>query len=78
MPNRKKDYKDMEKFKKTRTAQRIRYYAKTNIYKPSSWLPEHDKMVLEHTIADSELSAIIQHSVRAIQSRRYVLKHIKN
>ena len=74
MPNRKKKYNDMRKFTKTRTEQRKRYYDKTAIYEPSLWTPEQEELVLNHDIPDSELSAIIHHSVRAIQSRRYVLK----
>ena len=74
MPNRKKYYADMEKFRKTRKAQRKKYYDKTAIYKPSNWTLEQDKMVLEHTITDTELSAKIGHSVRAIQNRRHRLK----
>ena len=74
MPNRKNGYRDMEKFLKTRNAQRQRYYNKTAIYKPSRWTFEQDMMVLEHTIPDSKLSAIIKHSVRAIQHRRCILK----
>ena len=74
MPNRKKDYSDMEKFLKTRNAQRQRYYNQTAIYKPSQWTFEQDMMVLEHILPDSELSAKINHSVRAIQIRRCRLK----
>lgn len=74
MPNRKNDYRDMEKYLKTCYAQRQRYYNKTAIYKPSHWTFEQDMMVLEHSIPDSELSAKINHSVRAIQLRRCKLK----
>lgn len=77
MPNRKNGYRDMEKFKKTRNAQKQRYYNQTAIYKPSRWTCEQDTMVLEHTIPDSELSSIIKHSVRAIQHRRCRLKKAK-
>ena len=76
MPNRKNQYRDMEKFLKTRNAQRQKYYDKTAIYEPSHWTIEQDKMVLEHTIPDSELSPKIKHSVRAIQHRRCRLKKI--
>ncbi len=70
MPLRKEKYTDMEKFTKTRN----RYYRKTAIYKPNSWTSEQDKKVLKHDIPDSELSAIIHHSVKAIQIRRSRLK----
>ena len=74
MPLRKEDYADMEKFTKTRKKQRNSYYKKTAIYAPNFWTSKQDEKVLKHDIPDSELSAIIHHSVRAIQSRRYVLK----
>lgn len=74
MPNRPKNYADMEKFKKTRKAQKKRYYSKTAIYEPSGWTSKQDKMVLEHKLTDTELSKIIGHSVRAIQTRRGRLK----
>lgn len=76
MPNRKSCYADMDKYSKTRHAQKQRYYNKTAIYEPSNWTLEHDKMVLEHTIPDSELSEKIKHSVRAIQLRRCRLKKL--
>lgn len=74
MPNRKYAYADMEKFRKTTKAQQKRYYNKTNFHCSSIWTAEQDKMVLEHLITDTELSKIIQHSVKAIQVRRCRLK----
>ena len=74
MPNRKYAYADMEKFRKTTNAQKKRYYSKTEFYGPSTWTVEQDKMVLEHFITDTELSIIIQQSVKAIQVRRCKLK----
>ena len=74
MPNRKELYSDMEKFKKTRNAQKQRYYSKTAIYGHSQWTSKQDKMVLEHKITDTELSVVIGHSVNAIQRRRWSLK----
>lgn len=52
----------------------ISCYRKTAIYKPNFWTSEQDKKVLKHDISDSELSAIIHHSVKAIQIRRSRLK----
>lgn len=74
MPNRKYAYVDMQKYRKTTKAQQKRYYAKTSIYGRNDWTVEQDKMVLEHSIPDSELSKIIHHSVKAIQIRRCRLK----
>ena len=75
MPLRKESYRDMEKFTKTRNSQRNKYYRKTAIYPPNSWTSEQDEKVLKHDIPDSELSAIIHHSVKAIQIRRSRLKN---
>ena len=74
MPNRKYAYADMEKFRKTTNAQKKRYYNKTKFHCSNVWTAEQDKMVLEHLITDTELSKIIQHSVKAIQVRRSRLK----
>ena len=77
MPNRKKDYADMEKYAKTTRNQKKRYYAKTAIYGSRPWTYEEDRMVIEHKITDTELSKIIRHSVCAIQKRRYRIKTSK-
>lgn len=74
MPNRKEKYVDMEKFRKTRNAQRKRYYKKTSKYGRRRWTEEEDKLVLAHDITDTELSNAIKRSVSAIQNRRYKLK----
>ena len=74
MPNRKKRYKDMERFRETRYSQRKRYYAKTAGYTPHPWTLEEDKLVLEHSVTDTALSQIIGRSVSAIQHRRCRLK----
>lgn len=75
MPNRKEDYVDMEKYRKTRYAQRKRYYSKTaNKYEQRKWTENEDKKVLAREKTDSELSREIKRSVAAIQNRRYVLK----
>ena len=47
---------------------------KTKFHCSNVWTAEQDKMVLEHLITDTELSKIIQHSVKAIQVRRCRLK----
>ena len=76
MPNRRKDYKDMERYAKTRDAQRERYYGTTsNIYSPRRWTTEEDEKVLAHSITDNRLSNEIKRSVGAIQLRRFKLKN---
>lgn len=75
--NRKKDYKDMTKYAKTKKAYYKRYYGKTAVYEPHSWSAAEDAMVLEHSIIDHELSEKIGRSVEAIQIRRSKLKKMK-
>lgn len=76
MPLRRDAYKDFDKFKETRRKQKLRYYRKSQGYEPSNWTLEHDEMVLDHAISDTELSKIIHHSVGAIQQRRCALKKL--
>jgi len=75
MPNRRNFYKDMEKYRITRNAQRKRYYNKTSfIYENREWTPEEERQVILHEISDTELSSKIRRSVCAIQKRRCMLK----
>lgn len=71
--NRKKFYKDKDKWLKTSNSQKRRYYSRTQCGR-GPWTFRQDMMVLEHSITDTELSAVIGHSVKAIQERRHRLK----
>lgn len=73
---RKKDYRDLQKWKNTARLQRKRYYAKTALYAPRPWTSKEEQLVLEHTIPDSELSPLIQRSVAAIQKNDTNLKSL--
>lgn len=74
--NRKKDYRDMEKFRKTCNRKNRRYYGKTsNICPRKEWTNKEDSMVLDHKISDSELSKNLERSVRAIKIRLHRLKY---
>ncbi len=76
MPNRKNKYADMDKYRKTRKEQNRKYYKKTaSVYPRKIWTLEEEKMVMEHSIPDSELSKLICRSVGAIQKRRNFLKN---
>lgn len=69
--NRKKDYRDMEKFRRTCRKQQRRYYSKTAfLYEKRYWTADEDTMVLEHSVPDTTLSRVIHRSVGAIQTRR--------
>ena len=75
MPNRREAYADMERYKKTKNAQRERYYRRTAFkYSYKYWTKEEDNLVLEHKMSDSMLSVLIERSVGAIQTRRAFLK----
>ncbi|MCD7846625.1 MAG: hypothetical protein LUG49_01100 [Oscillospiraceae bacterium] len=53
-----------------------RYYGKTaNLYSRHPWTAEEEKMVLEHSIPDSELSQKIGRSLKGIQEKRRRLKN---
>jgi len=67
-----KSYRDMEKFRETKRAQKKRYYAKTqnakNKYK--RWKPSELQLVIEHKITDTQLSELLGRSVASIQIAR--------
>lgn len=70
-------YKDLDKLRKTRNAQKKRYFSKTAIYKPRRWIDIEDVIVLEHKNTDMEISKQIERSVKAIQVRRVKLKKLE-
>ena len=70
-------YKNKEKLRKTRNAQKKRYFSKTAIYKPRRWTDIEDVIVLEHKNTDMQISKQIERSVKAIQVRRVRLKKIE-
>lgn len=76
MPNRKKDYRDMDKWRATYRRQKNRYYGKTSSAPNSRkrWTDEEVQLVLRHEITDTELSKKIGRSVMAIQVKRIIVK----
>lgn len=73
--NRRKDYRDMDRFRETCRKQHRRYYSKTAfIYGKRLWTAAEDAMVMEHNVPDTTLSSVIQRSIGAIQKRRCMLK----
>ena len=71
--NRKKYYKNIEKWRETCHKQRLKYYRKTayseNHRKP--WTNEEIEIVMAHELPDHSISKIIGRSVEAIQLKRY-------
>ena len=69
---RKKYYADMEKFRRTANAQKRRYYGKTTNAKNRGqpWSVFELERVMMRDVTDTELSAEIGRSVRAIQVMR--------
>ena len=68
-------YADLEKFRKKRNRDKIKYYKKTaGIYESREWTQCEEEKVLKHDIPDSELSKQIRRSVGAIQKRRSKLR----
>lgn len=76
MTNRKENYKDMNKYYKTKREMQYRYYHRmgTGIYKRRSWTEAEDNLVVKHPIPDRELSKRLKRSVKSIQMRRHKLK----
>lgn len=74
MALRAKDYHDKEKLRKTRNAQRNRYYRKTNIYERREWTSSEIEAIMAKDITDTELSKIMHRSVRSIQQKRCRVK----
>lgn len=73
--NRKKEYKDMDKFRETKKLQSRRYRAKNGAGKyRRDWTLHEINLVIEHSKPDSELAKEIKRSVGAIQKMRYRVK----
>ncbi|MCD8006224.1 MAG: hypothetical protein LUF29_04520 [Oscillospiraceae bacterium] len=65
-----------EHVRRQKRADRKRYYGKTaNLYPRHAWTEEEERLVLEHSIPDSELSAKICRSLKSIQEKRRRLKN---
>ena len=78
--NRRSDYKDLEKWRKTKKLQQKRYYdkhAKCAINSRERYTEEEIEMILNHEISDVELSKKIGRSVKAIQIKRCKLKAVE-
>jgi len=77
MPNRRKDYKNMDKYRKTKKEQSTRYRLRTGafLYPRRPWEEWEDELVLEHSYKDTELAVKLERSVQAIQNRRWRLNH---
>lgn len=69
-------YKDLDKYRNTRKKQKARYRDKTGsgLYKPKIWSEDENKLILEHSIPDIELSIMLKRSVNAIQIHRSKIK----
>lgn len=72
--NRKYDYKDLDKWRRTKNRYKRKYFGKTAIYGLNNKFTEKEcEMILRHDISDCELSKIIHHSVSSIQTKRWRL-----
>lgn len=79
MPSYVKRFIDKEKLRAYRNKDRNRNYriGAVGCY-PHEWNQFEEIMVLEHKTTDRELAKEINHSVIAIQKRRWLLKKIMN
>ena len=80
MPNRKSEYRDMNKFKETRYKQRLRYYRRFQNApnKGARWSDEDINLVLAHEFPDRELSKLLGRSIASIQICRARHKEVEN
>lgn len=67
MCNRKKNYRDLGRYQKTRANQKTAGYPRRN------WTSEEDTIVLAHEQTDTKLSHQLRRSVASIQKRRWLL-----
>ncbi|MCD8006242.1 MAG: hypothetical protein LUF29_04610 [Oscillospiraceae bacterium] len=64
-----------EHYRRSKKIARKKYYGKTaNLYPRHAWTEEETKLVMEHSIPDSELSAKIGRSLKGIQEKRRRMK----
>lgn len=75
MSYRKRDYADIDKWRNTVTTYNRKYYQSTSYARNSykKWTQEEDRIVLEHTIPDREISKLLGRSMKAIIQRRHNL-----
>lgn len=69
---RKSNYRDLDKWRKTKREQKKRYYEKTRNGRNhrQRWAMREINMVMEHKITDTELATLIGRSVGSIQIMR--------
>ena len=69
---KKDNYKDLDKWRKTKKKQKQKYYSKSrnaeNRFQP--WSEKDIELVMEHKFSDTQLSVMIGRSVQAIQTQR--------
>lgn len=70
--NRRKQYKDQDKARETIRKQNLKYYGRTTnaINSRQRWTVRELDIVMEHSMTDREISALIGRSVKAIQLLR--------
>lgn len=69
--NRRREYADADKAKRTAALQKRRYRARTGSgYEPREWTRSEEKAVVAHVIPDRELAVELGRSVQAIQVKR--------
>ncbi|MCD8107377.1 MAG: hypothetical protein LUE20_05375 [Oscillospiraceae bacterium] len=65
-----------ERYRRQKRMSHKRYYGKTaNLYPRHAWTEEEERLVMEHSIPDSELSEKIGRSLKGIQEKRRRLKN---
>ena len=72
MSCRRKEYRNLDKYREMRKKQKQRYRDRTGsgLYAPKKWEDWENELVLNHEVLDNELSVMLKRSVSAIQVRR--------
>ena len=71
-------YQDLEKIlEKERLQKKKNNGISIRKYRRGAWTEYEDKLIMERSMADSELSILINRSVSSIQARRYYIKKQK-
>lgn len=76
MPKRKKDYRDMEKYRNYANRHRKANYKRGNFSdgKPREYTLDEINLILEQSMPDRELAELLKRSVQSIQIKRSRLK----
>ena len=74
MAYRKSNYKDLERWQRTKRNGKKKYYQSTQGYPRKKWTDDENMLIMEHKKSDRELSKQLERSIQSIQTQRWRLK----